>query len=119
MVKKGMDLKVVKKQLMDRKKELERDLQSLSMETFSTDKGGDVGDQAISSTMETLRNSLQSTEHKEYDRVVKSLEMIENGTYGFCSDCEGDISQKRLKYFPDAFRCLECQEKFEAGVNPR
>ena len=41
--------------------------------------------------------------------------MIEDGTYGECVDCHNPISEKRLKSFPNATRCLVCQEAFEEG----
>ncbi len=113
---KGIDLEAIKEQLKARKQELEAELTELSTEKFSTDTGGDVGDQALSSTMDMLRNSLQSTEHKEYDRINRALEMIEAGTYGICSECGEAISEKRLKYFPDAVRCLVCQERSEGTI---
>ena len=116
--KKGIDLNAIKEQLTVRKRELEKELTELS-ERFSPETGGDVGDQALSSTMEMIRNSLQSTEHEEYDRIVKALEMIEEGTYGVCIDCGHPISERRLKYYPDAARCLVCQEKFEEALKKK
>ncbi|MEX0671870.1 MAG: TraR/DksA family transcriptional regulator [Candidatus Babeliales bacterium] len=113
---KGINLEAVKAQLTARKRELEQELTILSTEKFSLETGGDVGDQALSSTMESLRTSLQSTEHQEYDRVIKALGMIERGTYGICSECGEQIAEKRLKYFPDAGRCLVCQERIEGTI---
>lgn len=105
----------VKDQLLERKLELERELTKLSSEKFADDQVQDPGDQAISSAMDALRESLKEAEHVEYSRIVKALEMIEAGTYGICIECEQPIKEKRLKHFPNATRCLICQEKFEAG----
>ena len=66
-----------------------------------------------SSTMESLRSSLQDTRLDEYHRIDRALEKIEDGTYGVCADCELPISDKRLASFPNAQRCLACQEAFE------
>jgi DnaK suppressor protein len=63
--------------------------------------------------MESLRSSLQDTRIDEFNRIVKALKMIEEGIYGICADCELPISEKRLKLYPDATRCLACQEIFE------
>jgi len=60
-----------------------------------------------------LRNSLQDTEFEEYNRIVKALQMIEEGSYGMCVDCSKVISEKRLESYPDATRCVVCQELFE------
>lgn len=107
------DLEQIKKQLLERKYELEQDLVSMYTEKFADDQVQDPGDQALASTMESLRNSLQDTEIDEYHRIVKALEMIENGTYGICADCGQPISEKRLMLYPNATRCLSCQEQYE------
>jgi DnaK suppressor protein len=103
----------IKKQLIERKSELEQELKQLLQEKFSDDQVQDVGDQALSSTMESLNTSLQHTKLEEYRRVEMALQMIEDGTYGICVDCALPISEKRLKSFPNATRCLACQELFE------
>jgi len=76
----------------------------------------DVGDQALSSIMESLRSSMQSAEVDEYRRIIKAIEMIDKGVYGICEDCGQAIPEKRLKMFPNAIRCLICQEVAEEGV---
>ena len=105
----------IQKELQSRKIELEQDLVQSYSEKFSDDQVQDPGDQALSSTMESLRSSLQDTRIDEFNRIVKALKMIEAGTYGICVDCELPISEKRLKMYPDATRCLACQEAFEEG----
>lgn len=107
------DLEKIKRVLLERKQEFEEELARLYKEKFSDDQVQDPGDQAVSSTMELLRSSMQDTRLAEYNRIVKALEMIENGTYGICIDCHEPISEKRLKLFPNATRCLACQELFE------
>jgi len=109
------ELKDVKKGLMARKQELEEHLTSRSTEQISDGQVQDIGDQALTSIMESLRTSLQDAEVDEYKRIAKALEMIEQGVYGICTDCKEAISPKRLKLFPDAVRCLICQEVLEEG----
>ena len=109
------ELDQIKKDLLSRKIELEQDLIQSYNEKFSDDQVQDPGDQALSSTMESLRSSLQDTRIDEFNRIAKALTMIEEGTYGICVDCQQPISEKRLKLYPDATRCLACQEAFEEG----
>ena len=84
-----------------------------------TDDVQDLGDQALSSTMELLSSSLQDSRVEEYGRVVRALQMIEKGTYGICVDCNEPISEKRLKSYPNATRCIACQEAYEEGAIER
>ncbi len=105
----------IKARLLERKRQLEEQLKNLYTEKVTDDQVQDVGDQALSSTMESLRNSLQETEREEYMRITRALQMIDDGTYGICIDCGQQISEKRLNSFPNASRCLVCQEIFEEG----
>ncbi len=107
------NLEQVKNGLNKRRKELEEQLTLLSTEKITDDQVQDPGDEALSSTMENLRSFLQDAELQEYKRIVQALEKIEDGTYGVCIDCAEEISEKRLKHYPNAARCLACQEAFE------
>lgn len=109
------NIEAIKEMLHKRKQELEDELSQLREEKFSDDQIQDVGDQALSSTMESLKSSFQDTRLEEYKRIVKALDMIDHGTYGICSDCEKPISEKRLQSFPNATRCIACQEAQEEG----
>ena len=107
------DLERLKKDLLQRKSELEQELQSLSSEQMVDGESKDESDQVVSITMETLRNSLQDTEYQEYNNILSAIESIDKGTYGICQGCGQQISENRLKYNPNARRCLECQERAE------
>ena len=112
---KKADLEKVKKELLARKKELEEQLSDLANQKMSDDQVQDTGDQAITSVMETLRNLLQDAEYQEYVRITQALAALEKGTYGICIDCGAAISEKRLKFYPNASRCIACQEAIESG----
>jgi DnaK suppressor protein len=107
------NIESIKKELLDRKKELEETLTRMSREKITDDQVQDPGDQALTSTLESLKLSFQDTEIEEINRIDKALEKIEDGTYGICTDCQEPISEKRLKSYPNAARCLMCQELFE------
>ncbi len=108
-------LKSAEADLLKRKLELEELLKILSDEETSDGQVKDLGDHALSSSMESLRQSLQNTEKAEYNMILRALEAVKNGSYGICTDCENEISEKRLKYYPNAVRCLACQEIAEGS----
>jgi DnaK suppressor protein len=109
------NLAAIKNNLLARKTELEYALSLMYKEKVSDDQVQDTGDQALSSTLEELKISLHNNELDEYQRIVKALAMIDSGTYGICSECGNPISEKRLLLFPNATRCLACQEALEEG----
>ncbi len=103
--------------LIERKKILEEGFKQLSSTKNSDQQGQDSADQASAAVVESLENSLQSTEIQEYKMILKALEMIEKGTYGICIDCDLPIAEKRLKFYPNVTRCLLCQEAIEQDFN--
>lgn len=46
-------------------------------------------------------------------QIRTALEMIQNGDYGYCEDCDELILIRRLNMIPQATRCATCQELFE------
>lgn len=109
-------LKSIKDKLLDRKKELEEQLEDLYHQKQMAGRSIDVkdsGDEAQSSILETLNISLQDAELGEYNMILQALKKINEGTYGICSDCGQSISEKRLLSYPNASRCLACQELAE------
>ena len=109
--------KAMKEALLIRKQELEEDFQQLGFLKDSDQQGQDIADQASAAVVESLETSLQSTEIHEYKMILTALEMIEKGTYGMCVDCGQLIAEKRLKFYPNATRCLLCQEAIEQDLN--
>lgn len=110
-----VELAKIKNDLLLRKLEIEQELQSLASEKMVDGESQDDGDQVVSITMEALRNSLQGTEYQEYSNILAAIESIDKGTYGICQECGQAISENRLKYNPNARRCIACQEKAESG----
>jgi DnaK suppressor protein len=109
------NLEAIKERLLTRKQELEGALAQIYKEQVTDTAVPDTGDQALSSSIEDLRISLHNNELDEYNMIIKALERIENGTYGICTECGNPISEKRLMLFPNATRCLACQEALEEG----
>lgn len=108
------DFEKVKKILIDRKRELETAIAQLQTENEAvSSQVQDPADQALSAAFESLKSSLHNNEYEEYKMIEKALEMIASGEYGMCVDCKNAISEKRLQSYPNATRCISCQEAAE------
>lgn len=46
-------------------------------------------------------------------RIDEALVRLDAGKYGSCFECEGEISQRRLRALPFAVRCQACEERRE------
>jgi len=55
----------------------------------------------------SLKNELQDVLKK----VKRSLKAIDNGNYGQCTSCKGEIEIGRLKVMPYAQLCVTCNSK--------
>lgn len=107
------ELEKVKIVLIARQKELEEMIAQLQAEGGVSNQVQDQADQALSAAFETLKSSLHNNEYEEYKMIEKALKMIDAGTYGMCVNCLQPISSKRLESYPNATRCLPCQEATE------
>lgn len=46
-------------------------------------------------------------------RIDEALTRLDAGKYGFCFECEGEVSERRLRALPFAVRCQSCEETRE------
>jgi DnaK suppressor protein len=46
-------------------------------------------------------------------RINEALFLLDAGQYGSCVECEGEISERRLRALPFAVRCQACEETYE------
>ncbi|MEW6386522.1 MAG: RNA polymerase-binding protein DksA [Thermodesulfobacteriota bacterium] len=68
-------------------------------------------------TLETDRNftlRIRDRERKLILKIREALERIEDGTYGTCEICGGEINEKRLIARPVTTMCIECKSRMEA-----
>ena len=47
--------------------------------------------------------------------IKQALERLQQGSFGECAACGGDIELKRLETIPWASYCVKCQEASEQG----
>ncbi|WP_455381879.1 TraR/DksA family transcriptional regulator [Salinispira pacifica] len=49
-------------------------------------------------------------------RIAAALHRINEGSYGICESCGGEIGTERLEAVPDAPLCIECQTRADAAA---
>ncbi|RPH50602.1 MAG: RNA polymerase-binding protein DksA [Desulfobacteraceae bacterium] len=82
-----------------------------------TDPKENFPDPTDRAALEADRNfmlRIRDRESKLIRKIKAALERIENGTFGICETCGGEISVKRLKARPVTSQCIECKSKEEA-----
>ena len=57
---------------------------------------------------------IRDRESKLIRKIQRSLENLENGSFGICEMCGKEIAIERLKARPVTTHCIECKTKMEA-----
>ena len=123
------DLDYFRELINNKKEELLKALDVLeesSLNTTLKDQSGDLSsysfhmaDQGTDTNERELAFRLASREGRYLHHLNEALERVENGTYGICRSCGGDISKPRLEAVPHATQCIKCknsEEKKQRGM---
>jgi len=104
-----------KQLLLNRKKELEKIIQSLQTELKDVNRCDVKEDSDFASCSENSTNNylIYKQQLNELKEVEEALISIEKGTYGICKMCEEPINPERLKIKPFAKYCIDCREFLE------
>ena len=73
----------------------------------------DSGDMATADLISDTDNANLSRDLQELRALDAALKCIDDGSYGQCTDCGGDIVFERLLAQLAALRCMSCQRVFE------
>jgi RNA polymerase-binding transcription factor DksA len=81
----------------------------------------DSGDESVATLIADLEQADLTRDLGEFRALDAARERLRDGSYGVCADCGSDIGFARLKAFPGAMRCIQCQERHEKtyGGEPR
>jgi len=77
------------------------------------DDGRDTYDVASEERDREINYLLSDRDRSKVLSIDQALERIEEGTYGVCESCEGEITAERLKAMPFTRLCVQCQSERE------
>jgi RNA polymerase-binding protein DksA len=110
----------LRRALLERKAELAREVEDGSRRRLEDDRFrnmagevGDAGDASTATEQADLRNSQIERDVSELRAIDAALARFDEGTYGMCTRCGGEIGEARLRANPAAERCIACQTAFE------
>ncbi|WP_027259091.1 MULTISPECIES: TraR/DksA family transcriptional regulator [Leisingera] len=58
--------------------------------------------------MQAMAKAQAARRQLETLRLKAALSRLDDGGYGYCEDCGGDIALKRLQLDPAALKCISC-----------
>jgi DnaK suppressor protein len=112
----------LRKSLLERRAELERDLEHMDAELKDLsieqdDERGGVGNHFAddgSSLGEQERIAAMRDDFREQIQMIdEAIVRMDEGTYGTCQRCGQPIAQERLEALPFAAYCITCQSHLE------
>lgn len=80
---------------------------------ISSDDLADEGDLAATVINQQVTIAMRAQERHRLQLISVALEKIEDGSYGYCEDCDEPISEKRLTTQPWADLCITHAEERE------
>jgi DnaK suppressor protein len=112
---KDNEIQAFKKELEEMKQQIQKNLNysSSEMNSLRENELKDEADHALVQKGENIVKTLLDRQHETLEAIDRSLERIENGTYGICESCGNDINIERLKVKIFADYCIVCREIME------
>ena len=113
----------LKKMLDERRREILSEVQGRIRDQREADAWGkvhevlDAGESSEADIQEDLEFALIQMKAETLTKINDALGRLEEGTYGYCSDCGGEISEQRLRALPFAVRCKPCEEAREIATD--
>ena len=110
----------VKATLEHRRAELMTDVQGRIREVRADGgvnrNGLDEAESAEVSVQDDVEFALIQMKAETLEKIQDALRRIEEGDYGNCFNCGGEIPEARLRALPFALRCKDCEQDREADV---
>lgn len=76
----------------------------------------DAGESSEADIQEEIEFALIQMKAETLTKINEALRRLEEGAYGYCFDCGGEISEQRLRALPFAVRCKECEQAREVAA---
>src|SRR5688572_10557031 len=109
----------LRKILEARRRDLAQDVQGrirdARAENANQRQAVDQGDISELDTQDESEFALLQMKADTLNRIDAALRRLDEGAYGNCFECGGEIAEERLRALPFAVRCKDCEEAAEAS----
>jgi len=97
------------------REDIRRELLASDEESYSDLAGRvhDSGEESVADLLADMNITMIDRQVQELRRVEAALRRMDMGTYGECDECGCEIGYERLRSYPTAGRCVECQAQYE------
>ena len=118
----SVELQEAQRRLTELKAELDKSLDTLDREeagrhgelTYLDNHPADVADELSDGDRQVAVMEVAARQRHE---VEAALARLADGTYGRCVDCGRELGEERLEARPEAARCIDDQQRYEATAD--
>jgi len=112
---KAQDVENFKRKLLDMRRDLLGQVEKKKIYSKEIGEDGipDSGDVAAYSYSKEVLMGLGENERNKLRLVEEALAKIDEGLYGVCERCDGQIPTNRLDLLPFTRHCVQCQSELE------
>ncbi len=103
--------------LLEKKKSIEENITS-ELSEMREGEGhhlADMDDLGSDAFDEATAFQIMEMESATLEQINNALQLIDDGKYGACEECEKKIGLERLKALPFATLCISCKQAEEGG----
>jgi DnaK suppressor protein len=111
----------LKKILEERRREIVSEVQGRMRDVRAEGAGStvqgvlDAAESSEADIQDEIEFALIQMKAETLNRIDTALRRINEGTYGCCFECGGEIAEARLRALPFAMRCKDCEEAHETS----
>jgi DnaK suppressor protein len=104
--------------LRDREREMQASLRRLVRPVLAEGRASGLDEPELNEAdvQEHIEVALIQMKAETVDRLREALARLDQGVYGYCAGCAGEISAQRLRALPFAARCTACEQLREQGA---
>lgn len=106
-------IEAIKKNLLKQKEQILADAGVTISNLPQNNSYTEIGDIATQEIDRSFLLRLRDRERKLLKKIEKTIEKIENGTYGICESCGAEIPIERLEARPVTDLCIQCKTEQE------
>ena len=113
----------LKRMLEERRQEIQNEVQERIRDQRAESAWGkmnevlDAGESSEADIQEDIEFAHIQMKAETLNKINEALVRLEEGAYGICFDCGGEISEQRLRALPFAVRCKDCEEAREVAAD--
>jgi len=121
---KKSEVKPFKELLIKLRAKLRGDVSTLANAALSRTGGGSGSGSSVPSHIADMGSDtfeqdntilLMNNEGETLSQIESALERIEDGAYGFCTECSGKIPKMRLNAIPYTPHCVKCASQIQSS----